>query len=80
MATLNKNKIGQPIIMVAETIIGRDCVTFSLPKSILNQVNIDSNKSYFCITNGVIQISGDAPNAVIPPLVLSEDSYIPQVS
>lgn len=77
---MNKTRknIGQPDIMVAETIIGKDVVTFSLPKSVLAQVNIASGRSFFCITNGIIQISGDVPNAHIPVMALTEDAFIPQ--
>jgi hypothetical protein len=80
MANIKVKKIGQPEIMVAQTIIGRDCVTFSLPKSILAHVNIGGDKSFFCITNGVIQISGDIPIAVMPAMTLTEDSFMPQVN
>lgn len=75
--TTKRKNIGQPEIMVAQTIIGRDSVTICLPKSILSQVNMNAGNSFFCITNGVIQISGDVPSAVMPPLVLDESSYVP---
>jgi hypothetical protein len=80
MANIDKKskRIGQPEIMVAETVIGRDCVTFSLPKRILSQISLNSNQAYFCVTNGVIQISGDIPAAQMPIMVLSEESFLPQ--
>ena len=74
---LKRKNIGQPEIMVAETTIGKDNVTFSLPKSILNDINLDK-QSYFCITNGIIQISGEVPSATIPIMSLNEDSFMPQ--
>ncbi len=72
-------KIGQPEIMVGEAIIGRDCVTFALPKTILSQITLNSKQVYFCLTNGVIQISGEVPAAAMPITVLDEASFMPQV-
>lgn len=75
-----KRKInGQPQIMVAETVIGRDCVTFSLPKSILSEVPLANGKAYFCVTNGIVQISGEVPCATMPVFAANDDSFVPQV-
>lgn len=79
MADKTKKKIGQPEIMVAETNIGRDCVTFSLPKSILSQMSLNGKQAYFCVTNGIVQISGDVPAAAMPIMVLNEEAFLPQV-
>lgn len=78
MADNKKKKIGQPEIMVAETIIGRDAVTFSLPKSVLSQVSLNGKQAFFCITNGIIQISGDVPAATMPVMVMNDDAFMPQ--
>ena len=78
MAEKNKFKIGQPEFRIAETTIGRDCVTFSLPKNVLSQIDLDGKNAFFCITNGIIQISGAVPAATMPMIVLTEESFAPQ--
>ena len=79
MATpAKKQKIGQPEIMVAQTSIGRDSVVIAFPKAILSQMNLANGDTFFCITNGVAQVSGQIPNAVMPPMILDEDAFVPQ--
>jgi hypothetical protein len=73
-----KQKIGQPEIMVAQTNISRDAVTITFPKSILLHTDITNGVTYFCMTNGVLQVSGDKPVAEIPMLTLEDEAFIPQ--
>ena len=74
-----KNNIGQPEIMVAEMAIGRDCVTFAFPKSILAQVSTNGKQVFYCVTGGIVQISGNVPSATMPAFALADDDFVPQV-
>jgi hypothetical protein len=73
-----KTRIGQPEIMVAQTNISRDAVTITFPKSILMQTNIENGVTYFCLTNGILQVSGEKPAAEIPVLTLADEAFMPQ--
>jgi hypothetical protein len=78
MAQKPTKSIGQPEIMVAETQIVRDAVVISFPKSILNKVPIENGRAFFCVTNGVLQVSGKVPSAVMPMAVISDEGFMPQ--
>ena len=58
--------------------IGRDNVTVTFPKSIVDYINIDGDEIFWAPVSGVIQLSGTQPHLVIPMMTVGEDSFVPQ--
>ena len=72
-------KNGQPIVAKANvSVVNKDTVTISFPRSALMETNIDEGDAFFTVTNGVVQVSGQIPTSVIPALILEEDAFVPQ--
>ena len=73
-----KRMIPQPRIQTAPIHIGKEFLTIRLPKSVLQQTNFGGEVAYFTVTNGVVQISGQIPNVVIPALTLNASAFMPK--
>lgn len=58
--------------------VGRDSVTVTFPKSVVDYINIDGNEIYWAPVSGVIQVSGTQPHLVIPMMTVGDDSFVPQ--
>jgi hypothetical protein len=50
-------------------------VIISLPKEILEEVNLNGGNAYWGIVNGVLQICGEQPRITIPLLSLKETTF-----
>jgi hypothetical protein len=73
-----KHKAMQPKVSVAKLTIGESHITIKLPLSVLPLTNLQGDKTFYAITNGVIQITGTIPAVEIPMLELHEESFVPK--
>jgi hypothetical protein len=75
----NKKKSNQQTkVFKAPVTIGRETVTITLPKSVIDYINIGKNNEIFWApVGGVIQISGTQPHLIIPMATIDEHSFMP---
>lgn len=76
MATKKKtNK--QTKVFKAPIEVGRENVTITLPKSVMEYINVENDEIFWAPVGGVIQISGTQPHLIIPMVTIDEHSFVP---
>ena len=73
----SKKKSKQVKVFKAPIKVGRENITITFPKSIIECINIDGGEIFWAPIGGVIQISGTQPHLVIPMATISEESFVP---
>ena len=76
----NKKKTKQQTkVFKAPVTVGRENVTITLPKSVMDYINIDGEKNevFWAPVGGIIQISGTQPHLIIPMATIDEHSFVP---
>ncbi len=48
----------------------------ALPKAIIKQLCVKNKKLHFVMTNNVLQLSGEEPNAIIPMARVAPDMFV----
>ncbi len=74
-------KISMPVIgkfYTTPALTDGDSLVIKLPKAVGQYINNVDNKMYWTVVNGVIQISGNEPNIVIPMIGFRPETFIPQ--
>ncbi len=74
-----KNKtFAKARVFKAPVEVGRDNVVITLPKSVIDYINISGEEIFWAPVNGVIQICGTQPHMVIPMMSIDDGSFMPQ--
>ncbi len=74
-----KTKIfGKARVFRAPVTVGRENITVTLPKKLIDYLNLKDGEVFWSPVNGVVQISGMPPHMIIPMMTVDEDGFIPQ--
>jgi len=76
---MNKKVFTKNRVFKAPVAVGRENITITLPKKVAEYLGLSDGKAevHWAPVNGVIQISGNEPNATIPMMSLSENTFVP---
>lgn len=78
MSKKNAKTFGKARVFRAPVVVGRDTFTITLPKKLIEYLDLQAGEIFWSPVNGVVQISGAQPHMIIPMITVDEDGFLPQ--
>lgn len=78
MAKKNKIFTGKQRVFKAPVTVGKESITITLPKKVIEYLNLTEREVFWAPVSGVLQISGQLPHMVIPMITITEHEFVPQ--
>ena len=73
---VRKPKLASGLVFKSKVTIQNDLVIFKLPKTFLQTLEYKNEEIYCVALDGVIQITGEHPNSIIPLSIINKKSFI----
>jgi len=78
MSKKNAKTFGKARVFRAPVTVGRENITITLPKKLIDYLDLQDGEIFWSPVNGVVQISGTQPHMIIPMITVDEDTFLPQ--